>query len=420
MTLKIDKKIFSWALYDWGNSAFSTTIMAGFFPLFFRQYWSEGTDPTLTTARLGAVISIGSLLIAVMSPTLGALSDQKGTKKLFCFLFMLMGLIGCTMLGFIGAGEWFIACIAYGIAMMGFNASSVFYESLLPSIAPGKKASFASSLGYSMGYLGGGVLFALNVAMYLSPQTFGISDATLAIKYSFISVAVWWGIFSIPMFKNIPEPDFLHNNSKLWQSTKDGFVNLVKTLRKIRKDKNILFFILGYWLYIDGVYTVITMAVDFGMSIGLKPPDLITALLLVQFIGFPFALIFSFLAKRWGCRVPILICIGFYMVTVVGATLMTSATHFFIMASVIGMVQGGVQALSRSLFSQMTPEKESGEYFGLFNLVGRFASILGPLLVGMGAYLTGNPRHGMLGLLVLLGAGGILLYFVKEPTHQQT
>lgn len=415
MAFKIDKKIFSWALYDWGNSAFSTTVMAGFFPVFFKEYWSLGTDPTISTARLGTVISVGSLLIAVMSPTLGALSDQRGTKKLFCFLFMLMGLIGCAWLGFVDSGAWFVACIAYGLAMVGFNASTVFYESLLPSIAPGKTANFASSLGYSLGYLGGGVLFTLNVLMFLFPEKFGLPDGVTAVKLSFISVALWWGLFSIPLFKNIPEPEFLHNPSHLWQSTKDGFKNLLKTIGKIKSDRNLLYFLIGYWLYIDGVYTVMTMAVDYGMSIGLKSQELITALLLVQFIGFPFALIFSVLAKKWGSRVPILICIGIYMINVVAATMMTTATHFFIMAAVIGMVQGGVQALSRSLFSQMTPEKESGEYFGLFNLIGRFASILGPLLVGMGAYLTGNPRNGMLGLIVLLGFGGVLLYQVKEP-----
>ena len=412
-----NKKIISWALYDWANSSFSTTIMAGFFPVFFKEYWSTGVDSTLTTARLGTAISVGSLIIALLSPTLGALADQRGYKKIFCFIFMLMGLFACANLSFIPQGDWLWAICAYTVAMMGFNASSVFYDALLPSVANDEQRDYASSLGYSLGYLGGGVLFTINILMFLKPELFAIPDQATAVKISFFTVALWWGFFSIPLFKNVPEPEAPRSQDNLLIATHKSVLQLWETLQKLLHEKNTLLFLAAFWLYIDGVYTVMTMAVDFGISLGFKSSDLISALLIVQFIGFPFALLFSKLADRWGCRVPILICICIYAITVIGATQMQNSTHFYILAAIFGMAQGGVQALSRSMYSRMVPPQASGEYFGLFNLVGKFASIIGPSLVGWGAYLTGDARKGMLGLLILFIVGGSLLFLVKE-THR--
>jgi len=415
---RTNKKVMSWAMYDWANSTFATTIMAGFFPVFFKEFWSHGTDPTLTTARLGSAISIGSFIMAALSPSLGALADKKGYKKLFCFLFMLLGIAGSAMMTWIPQGLWFMALVAYTISNIGFNASCVFYDGLLPSVAPGRESDYASSLGYGLGYLGGGVLFSLNVWMYLSPSTFFLRDQAQAVQISFLTVALWWGLFSIPLFKNVPEPDATHPHISFWQATYDSIIKLKQTLLEMMKEKNTFIFLLAYWLYIDGVYTVMTMAVDFGISMGLPISSLISSLLIVQFIGFPFALIFSWLSKKWGCRIPILICVIVYGITVIGATYMSKAWHFAMLAVIIGIVQGGVQALSRSLFSRMVPAGESGEYFGLFNLVGKFASILGPILVGWGAYLSGDPRKGLMGLLVLFVTGGILLWKVREPAPE--
>lgn len=406
-------------MYDWANSSFSTTVMAGFFPVFFKEFWSYGVDATVSTARLGTSISLGSLVIAFISPFLGSLADVKQSKKFFCFVFMLLGILGTASLSLVGQGEWQLAAAAYGIAMLGFTASSVFYDSLLPSIAPGKASHFASSLGYGMGYLGGGVLFTLNVLMYLKPHLFGISSPVVAIQLSFISVSLWWFIFSLPLFLKVPEPhpEILRKLSTL-QVIQESFSQLNRTIAHILKNKNVALFLLAYWLYIDGVFTIMTMAVDFGISLGFQAADLIAALLIVQFIGFPCAILFSRFAHRWGCRIPILFAIAIYAVTTVMATFMTEAWHFYLLAAVIGMVQGGVQALSRSLFSMMTPPNVSGEYFGLFNLVGKFASIIGPALIGTLAYFGGDSRKALLGLLLLFGAGALLLWQVKEPTHQ--
>jgi UMF1 family MFS transporter len=415
---RTNKKIFSWAMYDWANSTFATTVMAGFFPLFFKQFWSHGTDPTLTTARLGSAISIGSFIMAVLSPGLGALADKKGYKKLFCFLFMLLGIAGSASMTWIPQGAWWMALVAYTVASVGFNASCSFYDGLLPAVASAHEADYASSLGYGLGYLGGGLLFSLNVWMYLSPSTFFLHDQTQAVQISFLTVALWWGIFSLPLFKNVPEPAAAQPETSLWRSGYESLLKLKSTLSEMLREKNLFYFLLAYWLYIDGVYTVMTMAVDFGISLHLPASSLIASLLLVQFIGFPFALVFSWFSKKWGCRIPILISIAVYGLTVIGATFMSAAWHFTLLAIIIGVVQGGVQALSRSLFARMVPLGESGEYFGLFNLVGKFASVLGPILVGWGTYLTGDPRRGLLGLLVLFTVGGSLLWKVQEPRRQ--
>lgn len=411
------RALWSWAMYDWANSAFATTVMAGFFPVFFKEYWSLGADATLSTARLGTTISISSLIIAILSPLLGALADLRGAKKVFCFLFMVLGVCGTLTMAFIDKGGWTAAAAAYGVAMFGFTASCVFYDSLLPSIAPGKEADYASALGYGLGYLGGGVLFLLNVAMYLKPEVFGLPDGVFAIKLSFFTVAIWWAIFSIPLFLWVPEPAQASEGRgmSLARMLFASFGQLMHTVRKILANRNAAIFLLAYWLYIDGVYTIMTMAVDFGMSLGFKAADLIAALLIVQFIGFPFAILFSSLAKRWGSRPPIFFGIAIYSVTTVFATMMTESWHFYILAAVIGMVQGGVQALSRSLFSRMTPPEAAGEYFGLFNLVGKFASIIGPALVGIIAYVGGDSRRSLLGVLILFAIGAALLTKVREP-----
>lgn len=411
----VDKKVWSWSLYDWANSTFATTVMAGFFPIFFKEYWSQGTDPTLTTARLGTALSLSGFLLAVTSPLLGAMADHRGSKKWFLFTFTAIACLCCVALATVNSGDWFSAAFLYGIAMYGFYASAVFYDSLLPSVAPGKKANFASSLGYSLGYLGGGVLFLINIIMFQNPQLFGLESGTQAVKVAFVMVAVWWLLFSIPLFKNVPEPSSAQKSTGIVELTQISIKKLTKTAKEIWRIPSLRYFLLGYWLYIDGVYTVMTMAVDFGMSLGFNSSHLITALLLVQFIGFPCALLFSKIANRYGSRTPILICIGVYFIAVIGSSQMTHHLHFYALAAIVGMVQGGVQALSRSLFSQMIPEKSSGEYFGIYNLISKMASVFGPLLVGFGAYLTGNPRAGMLSLLVLFFLGAFFLRKVQEP-----
>jgi UMF1 family MFS transporter len=251
--------------------------------------------------------------------------------------------------------------------------------------------------------------------MLLAPQKFGLADQAAAVKISFLSVAVWWFVFSYPLAKWVPEPKVEKVEGSMYRLTVMSLQTLKKTWKDLLKQKNLLMFMMAFWLYIDGVYTVMTMAVDFGISIGFEAKDLMVALLITQFIGFPCAYYFGTITKRWGTRGPILFCLLIYAVTVVFATQMTQAWHFYLLATIIGAVQGGVQSLSRSLFGRMIPPEVAGEYFGLFNLVGKFASILGPLLIAFGVMVTGSNRLGMMGLLVLFILGGGLLWMVKEP-----
>ncbi len=392
--------------------------MAGFFPIFFKEYWSAGANAAVTTGRLGDVTAMTGLIVAILTPLLGALADARQAKKIYLFGFMIVGLCGCFALGLVEKGAWVWAAAAYAIATIGFNACTTFYDSLLPSVAPGKAGDHASALGYSLGYLGGGVLFLLNVAMFLSPASFGIPDGPTAVKISFISVAIWWGLFSIPLFKNVPEPVVGNAKIPLGQALKTSFSNLRKTFAEIWKKPSLRYLLLAFWLYIDGVYTVMTMAVDFGLSIGLESKDLIAALLVVQFIGFPSAYLFGRYSQKFGALRLIQICIAAYAFATIMAAMMTTSTHFFFLAAFIGVVQGGVQALSRSLFSRMIPVERSAEFFGVMNMIGRFAAVLGPFLVARITLMTENHRWGLLSLLILFASGSYFLTKVKDPASQ--
>lgn len=413
LTPERKKTIWSWALYDLGNSTYSTTIMAGFFPLFFKSYWSAGADAVVTTARLGDLTALTSLIVAVITPLLGALADTRQAKKVFLAIFTAMGLLGCFALGFINMGEFMLAGLMYSIATIGYNSSATFYDSLLPSVAPGKLADRASALGYGLGYLGGGTLFLINVLMYKKPELFGIADGPTAIKYSFMMVAIWWGLFALPLFRNVPEPKTSLDRLPMGVAINRSFQQLRHTSKNLWADRNLRYFMIAFWLYIDGVYTVMTMSVDFGLSIGFKAPDLIGALLLVQFIGFPCAIAFGRLSERFSSKLLIQICIAGYGLVTIMASLMTEVWHFYALAAFIGLVQGGVQALSRSLFCRMIPADKSGEYFGVMNLIGRFAAILGPFLIARATMITGSHRLGLMSLIILLGLGSWFLYKVK-------
>lgn len=418
------KKIVSWAMYDWANSSYSTTVMAGFFPIFFQKYWSQGADATVTTAKLGTALGLSGLATALICPSLGAIADLKGSKKFFTGFFMIVAVLCCVWMAFIPSGEWFQALFAYGLSMTAFAASAVFYDALLPSIASGHRMDYASSLGYALGYLGGGVLFALNVLLLVKPDWFGLPDGadgkTIAVKIGFASVAVWWVLFSLPLFRNVPEPHPPVTKDTVFALTLRSFSSLAKTFSHLREQPNLLMFMVAYWLYIDGVYTVMTMAVDFGAALGLDSSHLMAALLLVQFVGFPATFVFGLFTERTGCRVPILFCIGAYAIAVILATRMETALHFYMLALLVGLVQGGVQSLSRSLFGHMVPKDRSGEFYGFFNLVGKFASILGPFVVAATVTITGDSRRGLTGLIILFGVGGFLLWKVKEPVHSPT
>ena len=432
------KSVWGWALYDWANSAFATTVMAGFFPIFFKQYWSYGADVNVSTAQLGLGNSIGSLFVALMAPVLGAIADKGSTRKKFLILFAYLGVLASVSFFLIGKGQWALAVFVYVMGLIGFSGANVFYDSLLPSVAGEDRIDFVSSLGYSMGYLGGGVLFLINVLMTLMPHKFGLPDATAAVRIAFVSVGIWWGLFTIFTIVWVKEDKTQRDGAAGESAVVAGFRQLAGTFKKVRHLKMVGLFLLAYWFYIDGVDTIIRMAVDYGLSLGFSSNDLIVALLIVQFVGFPAAIIYGKLGEKWGVRKAIYLAIVVYMGITIWGTMMTHKTEFYVLAIVIGLVQGGIQALSRSYYARLIPADKPAEYYGFFNMLGKFAAIIGPALMGVVGLtarkmlMPENPtaeqiievgrqasRYSISSVLILFVLGGILFYFVDEEKGRQ-
>ena len=402
------KSILAWSLYDWANSAFATTVMAGFFPVFFKEYWSTTDSVTLSTWYLGLSNSIASILVAVLAPFIGAIADRGTAKKKLLIFFAFLGIIATGGLWIVNQGHWQIAILFYIIASIGFMAGNIFYDSLLPAVASKDKFDYTSSMGFSLGYIGGGLLFLINVLMYLQPHFFGIPDGETAIRLSFISVAVWWAVFSIPIILFVKEPK-IHDPIGICSAVKEGWGQLISTLTKIRELKVVGTFLMAYWLYIDGVDTIIRMAVDYGTSIGFSASSLITALLLVQFVAFPATLIYSWFSSKIGIKNAIYIAIiGYTFITIFGV-FVSKEWHFYVLAIMIACFQGGIQALSRSMYSRIIPKNQAAEFFGFYNMLGKFAAIIGPPMMGYIGLITGNPRLGILSIIILFISGGLLL-----------
>lgn len=578
MRLIKDKKVFGWTMYDWANSAFATTIMAGFFPVFFKSYWSAGTDVNQSTALLGVANSIASLIVALIAPILGAIADQSSGKKKFLIFFAYLGVLMTGCLYMVKFGQWLLAVTLYVLGTIGFSGANIFYDSLLPDVANEKNIDYVSAKGFALGYLGGGLLFLINVLWVLQPGIFGfptevkanvgeqlvqnahiiqLADDTdftipksksfakavvtstisvpvhsikpvengnsndicieiefpaglntklldqsvsfgeyktgeiisisedmqkvrignltrkinaaakaeftlkneitytgfengkltgvvgldnhfgiveinsdflppaiefLSIRISFLSVALWWGIFTIPLILYVKEHRNKEFTEKKVNYVKLGFGQLGHTFRKIKHMKVVFLFLLAYWLYIDGVDTIIRMAVDYGMSIGFPSGSLIVALLITQFVGFPSALFFGKLGEKWDVKKSIFIAIGVYLLVTVWGVIMTKTAEFYLLAIVVGLVQGGIQALSRSYYSRLIPKDQAAEFYGFYNMLGKFAAILGPVIMGgMGllvrrAGYSANiaSRAGIASVAILFIVGGILLYFVDE------
>jgi UMF1 family MFS transporter len=412
------KPIISWALYDWANSTFATTVMAGFFPVFFKSYWSAGAVVTESTFQLGLANSLASIVIMILAPILGAIADKGGARKKFLLFFTAMGVVMTGGLYFVERGMWEWAVLLYMAASIGFAGGNVFYDALIVTVAPKKKLDVVSALGYSLGYLGGGILFAFNVAMTLWPHSFGLADAAQAVRWSFVMVAVWWGIFSIPIMLFVKEPRATDQIAAA-EMISGGWQQLLATFHHVRRLRALWLFLIAYWCYIDAVNTIIRMAVDYGMSLGFESKNLIVALLITQIVGFPAALVFGKLGERFGAKAGVFIAIAVYIGITLWAMRMDRVEEFYLLAAIIGLVQGGIQSLSRSLYAGMIPPDKSGEFFGFYNMLGKFATVLGPVLMGVVGVLSGNPRLSLLAVVALLVIGAALLYLVDISEGQQ-
>ncbi|GAB4264918.1 MULTISPECIES: MFS transporter [Deferrisoma] len=398
------RAVWAWALYDWANSAFATAVMAGFFPVFFREAWSAGAAEGVATFRLGLANSAASLAVAAAAPFLGALADAGGAKKRWLLGFAAAGIGGTAALAGVPAGGWAWAAALYALATVGFMGANVFYDALLVDVAEPAVRDRVSALGYALGYLGGGLAFLGLLAAVLRPEALGLPGPGAAVRFAFVAVAAWWALFSAPLARWVREAPGARGIS--WRA---GAARLRQTLGEVRNHGPALRFLLAYWLYMDGVDTVVRMAVDYGLALGLGAGDLMKALLVTQFVGFPAAVAYGRLGERIGPKASILLGLGIYAGVTLWARGMSTPAEFYGLAVVIGLVQGGVQALSRSFFSRLVPPGRSAEFFGFYNLMGKFAAVIGPALMGAVGWWTGNPRDGVLAVTGLVVAGGIVL-----------
>ena len=410
------KSIYSWALYDWANSAFATTVMAGFFPIFFAQYWSNPEDLSISTFYLGLGNSVASIIVVLLAPILGAIADRGTYKKRFLVFFAFLGILMTAGLALISQGMWQIALLTYVIATVGFSGANIFYDSLLPAVSNKDNVDYVSGLGYALGYIGGGILIVINFFMITSPSFFGFADDVEGIKWSFISVALWWAIFSIPILLFVKEPKY-HKAETSLQTIKSGFKQLKNTFNEIRHLKVVFTFLIAYWLYIDGVDTTVRMAADFGITLGFDSTTIMGALVLVQFIAFFATLFYVKFADKIGIKNAIYFAIAAYMVIIFSGYFVTEAWHFYIIAGMIGCFQGGIQTLSRSLYARIIPENKSAQFFGFFNMWGKFAAVIGPLLMGSVTLILSNiiddqvlsARIGLQSIMILFILGALVL-----------
>ena len=404
----------AWAMYDWANSAFQTTIIAAVFPIYFQRVAAADLAPAVATSRFAWATTIAILIVAIVAPLLGAIADFAAMKKKLLAVFVAIGAGATASMFWITRGDWSLALVLFVIGNVGVAGSIVFYESLLPHLVPEEQLDRVSSAGYAIGYLGGGVLLAINLMMIQRPDLFGIPDAGLATRLSFASVAVWWVLFSLPLFRRVPEPPRRLETDE-WPNANivlTGARRLLETFHELRRYRQAFLLLLAFLLYNDGIQTIIRMATTYGTEIGLGESAMITALLVTQFIGVPCAFMFGFLADRVGAKPAIFGGLAVYAAITVLAYFMTTATHFFALAVLVGMVQGGTQALSRSLFASMIPRYKSSEFFAFFGVFERYAGILGPAIFAWVVERSGTARNAILSIVLFFVIGAAILAFV--------
>ena len=419
-------------MYDWANSAMVTVVMSAVFPIFFVKVAGASRGADSAIQLLAYANSFAMAIVALLAPLLGAVSDISGRKKAFLGVFMGVGVTAVGGMFFIHHGDLWLASALFVLSIIGATASFVFYEALLPHIASRDEMDRVSTAGYAIGYLGGGVLLALNLAWILRPSLLGIPDGpgatldqqSLPTRLAFISVALWWVVFSIPLFRRVPEPPRLLERDEpvvsASRAIRGAFARLGETLRELRGYKHAFLMLLAFLVYNDGIQTIIKMATAYGKTIGIEDGHLIAAIMIVQFVGVPFTFLFGTLAGRLGAKRSIFFGLLVYAGISVLGYFMTTATHFFLLAGLVGAVQGGTQALSRSLFATMIPRHKSGEFFGFFSVFEKFAGIFGPLLFALAIGVTGTPRAAILSVIVFFALGALLLSFVDVNEGERT
>jgi len=391
-----NKKYYSWVLYDWANSAYATIVLAGFFPIIFAEYFAASVDQSERTLYLGISNSMASLLLIISAPFFGLLADRFNKKKLFLLIFALVSIISTFLLSFISSNSFILASMLFSISLLGFMMSNVFYDSMLLEFE-NNKFNRISSYGYAFGYLGGGIAFVLAIIfLYYAGESSMELIATK--KIVFIFTSLWWLLFMLPLIL-FWEDKTKPNISKL---------SVIESFKELFSNKKVFYFLLAYWVYIDGVDTIIRMAVNYGLTLGFSSSDLLVALLVTQFVSFPGTLVILKISDFFSIEKAIMFCLLVYLgITYLAYNLYTTQ-QFYIVAIIIGFVQGGIQALSRSYFAALIPSNRSSEYFGIYNMLGKFAALLGPILVGLITFYTSDSRIGISSITIFFLVGIIL------------
>lgn len=407
------KETRGWVMYDWANSAFATTVMAAVLPIFYHDVAAKGLEGSVATSYWGYSQTIAMILVAIMAPILGAIADYSGVKKQFLRFFAYMGMIATVLLAFVGEGDYVLASILLIVGTLGFSGGNVFYDAFLPEVSEKDTMDRVSAQGYAFGYIGGGLLLFVNLMMIMKPSWFMLPNTMVASQISFVTVGIWWFLFSIPMFRNVKERRIIRKKERQENYLKIGMQRLTGTLKEINQYKELLKFLIAFWVYNDGISTIIKMATVYGRDIGIGQTDLIAALIITQFVGIPFAFLFGWLAKKIKVKPALFLALGVYIVIVVLGFFMQSALHFYILAIMVGFVQGGAQALSRSVFGSMIPKNRNAEFYGFYGISSKFAAIFGPFLFAIVSQAAGNSRWGILSVASFFVIGIIILMFVN-------
>jgi len=404
----------SWIRYDWASSAYSIIISTAVFPLFYKATATNaGVSLSNSTAYLGYTIAIATFILALIGPILGTIADYKGMKKRFFTIFFTLGVTFTAMLAFVPSDNWLMMLVIYTLAVLGSTGSNVFYDAFIVDVTTDERMDRVSARGYGMGYIGSTIPFIISIAIIILAQTKILPiSVTMASQTAFIITAIWWGVFSIPMFKNVHQKHYIEREPQL---VLQSFRRLAKTFKEIRKYKALFLFLLAYFFYIDGVGTIITMSTAYGTDLGISSTNLLIILFATQVVAWPFALLFGRLSEKYTGKKMLYVGIFIYIIVCIYAYFLETTTDFWILAMLVATSQGGIQALSRSYFAKLVPKANANEFFGFYNIFGKFASIMGPLMVGLTAQLTGNSSMGVFSLVILFVIGMVILAFVPEP-----
>ena len=403
----------AWAMYEWATTGMWAVIVATVFPIYYRSVLATELGGR-ALPYFGYATTLGIALVAVVAPFLGAITDRTAVKKPLLAAFAALGVAGSGLLFFAGEGQWLLGLAFFVLVNIGANGSTVFYDALLPHIARSDEVDRVSTGAFAIGYLGAGLLLAFCLLMIQMPHLFGLPEGDLAVRLSFVAVAVWWGVFTIPLLLRVPEPPAeLVPGELVEKSTWRFALNRIRrTLKELRSYRYAFIFLIAFLIYGDGIGTIIRMAVVYGEELGIDQAHMIGAIVMVQFVGVPCSFFFGYLAGRIGTKNSIFVGLAVYTGVTVLGFFMTSALHFWILAGMVALVQGGTQALSRSLYASMIPAYKSGELFGFYGVMDKFAGMVGPTVFGFVAATTGSSRLGILSILIFFVVGALILWTV--------